>query len=65
MSDYAPLHPTVAEGLWELMVEIDDYNSGEAVRELRLIQERGRDLFPDAKVLLIGSISQSRMTMSG
>lgn len=41
-----------------LMVEIDDYNSGEAVRELRLIQERGRDLFPDAKVLLIGSISQ-------
>lgn len=41
-----------------LMVEIDDYNSGEAVRELRLIQERGRELFPDAKVLLIGSISQ-------
>ncbi len=41
-----------------LMVEIDDYNSGEAVRELRLIQKRGRELFPDAKVLLIGSISQ-------
>jgi predicted RND superfamily exporter protein len=41
-----------------LMVEIDDYNSGEAARELRLIQERGRELFPDAKVLLIGSVSQ-------
>lgn len=41
-----------------LMVEIDDYNSGEAVRELRLIQERGRQLFPEAHVLLIGSISQ-------
>ncbi|NCC26298.1 MAG: hypothetical protein EOM25_14055, partial [Deltaproteobacteria bacterium] len=41
-----------------LMVEIDDYNSGEAVREMGLIQERGRELFPDAKVLLIGSIAQ-------
>jgi predicted RND superfamily exporter protein len=41
-----------------LMVEIDDYNSGEAARELSLIQERGRQLFPDAHVLLIGSISQ-------
>jgi predicted RND superfamily exporter protein len=41
-----------------LMVEIEDYNSGEAARELRLIQERGQQLFPDAHVLLIGSISQ-------
>jgi hypothetical protein len=41
-----------------LMVEIDDYNSGEATRELRLIQQRGKELFPEAKVLLIGSISQ-------
>lgn len=41
-----------------LMVEIGDYNSGEAAMGLRLIQERGRELFPDAKVLLIGSISQ-------
>jgi len=41
-----------------LMVEIGDYNSGEAARELRLIQERGQQLFPDAHVLLIGSISQ-------
>jgi hydrophobe/amphiphile efflux-3 (HAE3) family protein len=41
-----------------LMVEIGDYNSGEAARGLRQIQERGRELFPDAKVLLIGSISQ-------
>ncbi|WP_155323813.1 RND transporter family protein [Desulfosarcina ovata] len=41
-----------------LMVEIGDYNSGEAARELRFIQERGKQLFPDAHVLLIGSISQ-------
>lgn len=41
-----------------LMVEVDDYNSGEATRELRLIQQRGQELFPDAKVLLIGSVSQ-------
>jgi predicted RND superfamily exporter protein len=41
-----------------LMVEIADYSSGEAARELRLIQQRGRELFPDAKVLLIGSVSQ-------
>lgn len=41
-----------------LMVEIDDYNSGEAADELRFIQKRGKELFPEAKVLLIGSISQ-------
>ncbi|PID44266.1 MAG: hypothetical protein CR981_01515, partial [Proteobacteria bacterium] len=41
-----------------LAVEVDDYNSGEASRELRQIQQRGRELFPDAKILLIGSISQ-------
>jgi predicted RND superfamily exporter protein len=41
-----------------LMVEVGDYNSGEAYRELSMIQERGRELFPDAKVLLIGSLSQ-------
>ncbi len=41
-----------------LMVEIGDYNSGEATRELHLIQKRGKELFPDAHVLLIGSISQ-------
>jgi len=41
-----------------LMVEMGDYNSGEANRELRFIQQRGKELFPDAHVLLIGSISQ-------
>ncbi|PIE63722.1 MAG: hypothetical protein CSA26_11545, partial [Desulfobacterales bacterium] len=41
-----------------LAVEVDDYNSGEASRELRQIQHRGKELFPDAKILLIGSISQ-------
>ncbi|PID73684.1 MAG: hypothetical protein CSB33_02780 [Desulfobacterales bacterium] len=46
-----------------LMVEISDYNSREATRELRLIQQRARDLFPDARVLLIGSISQFSVMM--
>ncbi len=41
-----------------LAVEVDDYNSGEASSELRLIQQRGKELFPNAKILLIGSISQ-------
>jgi len=41
-----------------LMVEIADYSSGEAARELDLIQQRGKELFPDSKVLLIGSVSQ-------
>ena len=41
-----------------LMVEIDDYNSGEAARELEDIEARAKDLFPDAHVILIGSISQ-------
>jgi hypothetical protein len=41
-----------------LMVEIDDYNSGEATRELEKIKARAKELFPDAHVLLIGSISQ-------
>lgn len=46
-----------------LMVELGDFNSGEAARELRLIQERGKQLFPDAHVLLIGSISQFTVMM--
>ncbi|PID76056.1 MAG: hypothetical protein CSB23_00415 [Deltaproteobacteria bacterium] len=46
-----------------LMVEITDYNSKEATRELRLIQQRAGELFPDAKVLLIGSISQFSVMM--
>ncbi len=41
-----------------LMVEMTDYNSGEAMRELKFIQNRAKALFPDAHVLLIGSISQ-------
>jgi predicted RND superfamily exporter protein len=47
--DYQRLH---------LMVEVNTYNSGEAKRELDLIQKRSQELFPDAKVVLIGSISQ-------
>jgi uncharacterized protein len=46
-----------------LMVEIDHYDSNEAVRELHLIQERGKQLFPEAHVLLIGSISQFTVMM--
>jgi predicted RND superfamily exporter protein len=41
-----------------LMVEIDDYNSAEAAHELEEIETRTKALFPDAHVLLIGSISQ-------
>jgi predicted RND superfamily exporter protein len=46
-----------------LMVEIGDYNSAEAARELNFIQKRGQQLFPDAHVLLIGSISQFTVMM--
>ena len=41
-----------------LMVELGDYNSGEAMRELQVIQERGEEMFPGAKVLLVGAVSQ-------
>ncbi len=46
-----------------LMVEIANPDSKEINRELRLIQERSKEFFPDAKVLLIGSISQFAMMM--
>lgn len=46
-----------------LMVEVDDYNSGEAAGELRRIQTLGEELFPDARVLLVGSISQFTVMM--
>ncbi len=41
-----------------IMIEIDDYNSGEAVRELNAIKEWGAELFPDAKVILTGTLCQ-------
>jgi len=41
-----------------LMVELGDYNSGEAMRELRQIQSRGEEMFPGAKVLFVGAVSQ-------
>ncbi len=47
-----------------LMVEMTDYNSGEAMRELKLIQNRANVLFPNAHVLLIGSISQYTVMQS-
>ena len=46
-----------------LMVEVDDYNSGEIANELNRIKELAGELFPDAKVLLIGSISQFAVMM--
>ena len=41
-----------------IMIEIDDYNSGEAVRELNAIKAWGAELFPDAKVILTGTLCQ-------
>ena len=41
-----------------LMVEMGHYNSGEAARELRWIQKRGKELFPHAHVVLTGAVSQ-------
>ncbi len=52
--DYQRLH---------LMVEVSDYNSKEMKNELNLIKERSRDLFPDAKLMLIGSITQYTVMM--
>jgi len=43
-----------------LMVEVDDYNSA---GELRRIQTLGEQLFSDARVLLVGSISQFTVMM--
>ncbi len=47
-----------------LMVEIADYNSGEGMRELAFIQQRAKELFPEAKVLFTGSISQFTVMMN-
>ena len=41
-----------------LLVEMGDYKSAEAARELETIYRRGRELFPDADILLTGSIAQ-------
>lgn len=41
-----------------LQVEMGHYNSGEAARELEWIRERAKELFPEAHVVLSGSISQ-------
>ncbi len=46
-----------------LMVEVADYNSAEGMRELEFIKQRGKELFPDAKVLLTGSIAQFTVMM--
>lgn len=41
-----------------VMIEIDEYNSAEAARELARIEEFGKSLFPDAKIILTGTLSQ-------
>jgi len=41
-----------------IMIEIDDYNSGEAARELNTIRQWGAELFPGAKVILTGTLCQ-------
>lgn len=41
-----------------VMIEISDYNSGEAIRELNAIRQWGGELFPDAKIVLTGTLCQ-------
>jgi uncharacterized protein len=41
-----------------LMVELSTYNSGEAEKELRQIQQKAQSLFPEAKVTAVGSLPQ-------
>lgn len=41
-----------------LMVEMSNYNSGEAERELADIERRASELFPDAKVTAVGNLPQ-------
>lgn len=41
-----------------ILVEVGDYNSGEAARELYEIRKRGEELFPGSKIVLTGSLSQ-------
>lgn len=52
--DYQRLH---------LMVEVSNYNSNEMKKELQLIQKQCKKLFPDAKLMLIGSIAQFTIMM--
>ncbi|MBP7460495.1 MAG: MMPL family transporter [Candidatus Delongbacteria bacterium] len=46
-----------------LMVEIATYNSSEAERELRLLQEHAAALFPGAEVTAVGSLPQFTVMM--
>lgn len=46
-----------------MMVEVGDYDSDEAARELDRIRELAAEFFPDAKVFLIGSLSQYTLMM--
>lgn len=41
-----------------LMVEMSDYNSGEAERELAEIEQRAARLFPGAKITAVGNLPQ-------
>lgn len=41
-----------------LMVEMSDYNSGEAERELAEIEQRSARLFPGAKITAVGNLPQ-------
>ncbi len=41
-----------------LMIELSTYNSGEAEKELKMIQQKAQELFPDAKVTAVGSLPQ-------
>lgn len=41
-----------------LMVELSNYNSGEAEKELLQIEDRAHKLFPNAKVTVVGNLPQ-------
>jgi predicted RND superfamily exporter protein len=41
-----------------LMIELNSYNSGEAEREMKEVQSKARELFPDSKVTAVGSLPQ-------
>lgn len=46
-----------------LLVEVNDYNSEESAKELKLIQQLGNKLFPDAKLLFTGVLPQYTVMM--
>jgi predicted RND superfamily exporter protein len=46
-----------------LQIEVDDYNAAEIVREMETIRQRAAKLFPDASIILTGSLAQFTVMM--